>query len=245
MSEQPESEWRNWLPAQAQALGFEVPSAALDAAWMDAVLANAATGLLDVPTILVASLRYCFLGDAERAADLIIAQLQRGVAGTALSDHLALLRRTQGQPLRALDDFRRILAVRPDQISVWVSLSALAYGLGQIDESVAALRQLAALVGPDGPLSAQGGMLGLLWFTLGYRRSARLYTRAQVQEAVDAYRLALAAGFDGQAIWLNLALLLVELNEMEEARLLLAKLPPDQRLPHWPLWSPWPVLADA
>ena len=237
--------WGDWLAAQARALAIDLPAQAGDGAWLDGILPGLRAAPADVPAILAACLRLCYQGDADGAAALVIRQLQMGVAGTALSDFLATLRRLQGQPARALNDFRDVLAVRPDQISVWVSLSALAYDLGEIDESVAALHRLAALIGPDGPLPAHGDMLGLLWFTLGYRRSARLYDRTQVQEAAVAYRRALAAGFDGQAIWLNLALLLVELGEMTEARTLLAKLPPDQRLPHWPLWSDWPVLADA
>lgn len=231
--------WGDWLAAQAAALALDLPARAGDGAWLDGILPGLGAAPADVATILAACLRLCYRGDADGAAALVIGQLQMGVAGTALSDFLAKLRRVQGQPTRALDDFRAVLAVRPDQISVWVSLSALAYELGDIDASVAALHRLAALIGPE------DGMWGLLWFTLGYRRSARLYDRAQMQEAADAYRRALAAGFDGQAIWLNLALLLVELNELEEARALLAKLPPDQTLPHWPLWSRWPVLANA
>lgn len=241
--------WSDWLPNQARALGLELVAQATDDVWLDRIIADLATTPAPVPLILTASLRRCFLRDADGAAALVIQQLQMGVAGTALSDHLAMLRRMQGQPTRALADFRQVLAVRPDQISVWVSLSALAYELGDIDESVASLHRLAALIGPDGPLSAHGDMLGLLWFTLGYRRSARIYDRTQLQEAADAYRRALAAGFDGRAIWLNLGLLLVELGEMTEARAMLAKLPPDHLLPHWPLWSSWPVLkpllADA
>ena len=139
------------------------------------------------------------------------------IRGVAAALHLrAMAHANTGEPLKAAEDYRRSLGIRPPEIA-WdlIPLGIYLRLAGENDQSLEVLRQALAL-DEDGPGTGPGVAA---YFHLGWT----LHELRRYGEAVDAYANGIAKqpGFEG--IYLRRALSHEAMGERDKARTDLAK----------------------
>jgi len=138
--------------------------------------------------------------------------------GTAAALHLrAMAHAETGDPLKASEDYRRSLGIRPAQVA-WdlIPLGIYLRQAGEHDESLEVLQQALAL-DEDGPGTGPGVAA---YFHYGWT----LHDLKRYAEALDAYAKGIAKqpGFEG--IYLRRALSLEAVGERAKARADIAKI---------------------